>query len=106
APFRPLGAVHFERRLGECLRGNGGGGEHYAPRARIGHVDSCYSSERSGFAATGRAIGDPPQADACNQSASDGSEVQAVLVGPKFAVAELQVQPAYQVSLASRTAPM
>jgi hypothetical protein len=35
-----------------------------------------------------------------------GNDVQAVLVGPKFAVAELQVQPWYQVSVASRTAPM
>src|SRR6478609_243822 len=34
-----------------------------------------------------------------------GSEVQAVAVLPKLAVAELQVQPAYQVSLASLTAP-
>jgi hypothetical protein len=33
-------------------------------------------------------------------------EVQDLLVEPKFAVAELQVQPAYHVSLASFTAPM
>ncbi len=36
---------------------------------------------------------------------SFGSEVQAVPAAPKFAVAELQVQPAYQVSFASFTAP-
>ena len=35
-----------------------------------------------------------------------GMEVQDLLVEPKFAVAELQVQPAYHVSLASFTAPM
>jgi len=35
-----------------------------------------------------------------------GSVVQAVLELPKDAVAELQVQPEYQVSFASRTAPM
>jgi hypothetical protein len=35
-----------------------------------------------------------------------GSVVQAVLEVPKFAVAELQVQPAYHVSLAPLTAPM
>jgi hypothetical protein len=32
--------------------------------------------------------------------------VQDLLVDPKLAVAELQVQPAYQVSFASFTAPM
>src|SRR5690606_19481575 len=41
-----------------------------------------------------------------NYSASDGSDVQAVLVGPKSAVVELQVQPAYHMSSASLTAPM
>jgi hypothetical protein len=34
-----------------------------------------------------------------------GKLVQAVPVAPKFAVAELQVHPAYQVSVASLTAP-
>jgi hypothetical protein len=36
---------------------------------------------------------------------SVGTEVQAELAESKVAVAELQVQPAYQVSVASRTAP-
>ena len=35
-----------------------------------------------------------------------GKDVQLPLAAPKFAVAELQVQPAYQVSFASRTAPI
>ena len=35
-----------------------------------------------------------------------GSVVQAVPVVPKLAVAELQVQPWYQVSVESFTAPM
>ena len=48
----------------------------------------------------------PAPQEADNYGAIAGKLVQEPLVVPKFAVFELQVQPAYQVSEASFTAPM